>query len=153
MADRLTAEQRSACMRAIRSKDTSPEMRVRRLTHSLGYRYALHVTTLPGKPDLVFASRRKVIFVHGCFWHNHTCRHGTRAPATNVDYWNAKRERNSQRDKLHLRALRKEAWEVLVLWECQLKNLELLQRKLIRFLGPRTGAPASATGLQQNSPA
>jgi DNA mismatch endonuclease, patch repair protein len=134
MAETLTAEQRSACMRAVGSKNTVPEMRVRKLVHSMGYRYALHVDTLPGSPDLVFRSRRKIIFVHGCFWHKHICRHGSISPVTNSDYWNGKRERNVQRDRQHLRALRREGWKVLLLWECKTRDLEFLRKKLESFL-------------------
>jgi DNA mismatch endonuclease (patch repair protein) len=101
----------------------------------MGYRYALHAANLPGKPDLVFVCRRKIIFVHGCFWHKHNCRHGSISPAANSDYWNAKRERNTQRDRQHVRALRKDGWKVLVLWECQTKNSNLLSTKLEAFLG------------------
>jgi len=133
MVGGFTAEQRGACMRAVKSKNTAPEMRVRKLVHSMGYRYALHAANLPGKPDLVFDSRRKIIFVHGCFWHKHNCRHGNISPKTNSDYWNAKRDRNAQRDREHLRTLRK-SWKVLVLWECQTKNTDPLRRKLEAFL-------------------
>jgi DNA mismatch endonuclease (patch repair protein) len=100
----------------------------------MGYRYALHAASLPGKPDLVFVSRRKIIFVHGCFWHKHSCRHGSISPATNSDYWNAKRQKNAQRDKQHLRTLRKDGWKVLVVWECQTTNLDSLRNKLEGFL-------------------
>jgi DNA mismatch endonuclease (patch repair protein) len=100
----------------------------------MGYRYALHSAKLPGKPDLVFVSRRKIIFVHGCFWHKHNCRHGRLSPITNSDYWTAKRERNAQRDKQHIRALRTAGWKVLVLWECQIKDFETLRTKLEAFL-------------------
>lgn len=134
MVDGFTKEQRSACMRAVGSKDTTPEMRVRRLAHSMGYRYVLHAANLPGKPDLVFVSRRKIIFVHGCFWHKHSCTHGSISPSTNCDYWIAKREKNSRRDKQHTKALRKDGWKVLVLWECQTKNPGTLLRKLEAFL-------------------
>ena len=143
MVDTFTAEQRSACMRAVGSKDTSPEMRVRKLVHSMGYRYALHAANLPGKPDLVFVSRRKIIFVHGCFWHKHSCRHGSISPATNSDYWNAKRDRNAQRDREHLRALRRSGWKVLVLWECQTKDSDSVRRKLEVFLRHPAGCPTS----------
>jgi DNA mismatch endonuclease (patch repair protein) len=135
MADNLTAEQRSACMRAVRSKDTSAEMRVRRATHSLGYRYALHRKDLPGKPDLVFVSRRKIVFVHGCFWHLHKCRHGTIAPVSNTNYWRIKRERNKERDKEHVRSLRAADWKVLVVWECWTRDKAGLRKRLSNFLG------------------
>lgn len=148
MADTLTAEQRRACMRAVGGKDTAPEMRVRRLAHSMGYRYALHAKNLPGKPDIVFVSRRKIIFVHGCFWHKHNCRHGSVSPATNSGYWNAKRERNAQRDREHVKALRKNGWHVLVIWECWTRDLSSLSKRLQGFLRgsnlPRTASGRSA---------
>ena len=121
-------------MRAVRGKDTTPEMRVRRAAHSLGYRYALHRKSLPGKPDLVFVSRRKIIFVHGCFWHLHNCRHGRVSPTSNVGYWYAKREKNQQRDREHIQALRAAGWKVLVVWECKTHNLSLLGKRLDNFL-------------------
>ena len=141
MVDTFTAEQRSSCMRAVRSKNTSPEMSVRRLVHSMGYRYALHTTKLPGKPDLVLVSRRKIIFVHGCFWHKHDCRRGRISPVANSAYWNTKRDRNAQRDREHVKALQKGGWHVLVLWECQIRNLDSVRKKLEEFLQsptPRT---------------
>jgi DNA mismatch endonuclease (patch repair protein) len=134
MADNLTVEQRSACMRAVRSKNTSPEMCVRQAVHSLGYRYVLHRKDLPGKPDLVFVSRRKVVFVHGCFWHLHRCRHGMNAPVNNMNYWSRKRERNRERDKEHLRTLRAAGWEVLVIWECWSRDMARLRARLTDFL-------------------
>lgn len=140
MADNLTAEQRTACMRSVRSQDTIPEMRVRRAAHSLGYRYALHRNDLPGKPDLVFVSRRKIIFVHGCFWHMHKCRHGILAPVSNTNYWRTKRERNKQRDKEHLRALRAANWEVLVIWECWTRDVSRLRKRLADFLDLDAGS-------------
>src|SRR2546426_5313806 len=98
MSDNLTPKQRSACMRAVRSQDTTPEMRVRRVAHSLGYRYTLHRGDLPGKPDLVFTSRKKTVFINGCFWHGHDCPRGARVPKTNARYWIAKVARNRARD-------------------------------------------------------
>ena len=121
-------------MRAVRSADTAPEMLVRQAAHSLGYRYALHRENLPGKPDLVFVSRRKIVFVHGCFWHLHTCRRGMIAPVSNTNYWQTKRERNRQRDSQHLRALRASGWEVLVVWECWTRHLARLRHRLADFL-------------------
>src|SRR5215210_2484468 len=128
MADNLTSEQRSNCMRAVRSEHTTPEMRVRQAAHSLGYRYALHRKDLPGNPDLVFVSRRKVVFVHGCFWHLHTCRRGKNAPVTNITYWSSKRERNRKRDKEQLRHLRAANWKVLVIWECWIPDTARLRK-------------------------
>lgn len=121
-------------MRAVCSKNTTPELCVRRLAHSLGFRYALYQKKLPGKPDLVFVSRKKVIFVHGCFWHSHRCPHGSVSPATNTDYWTGKRERNAERDMENIRALRKDGWKVLVLWECSTRKPLPLRKRIARFL-------------------
>ena len=126
---------RSRIMRAVRGTDTAPERKVRRLLYGRGYRYRLHRRDLPGKPDLVFLGRRKVIFVHGCFWHGHDCRRGDREPKSNVAYWRAKIARNRERDGEHLRALEGDGWSVLVVWECELKGDKLLER-LMHFLGP-----------------
>lgn len=130
----MTALERSNTMRAVKSKDTAPEMAVRRLLHSQGYRYRLHRRDLPGKPDLVFPRRRKVIFVHGCFWHGHDCKRGNRQPKTNINYWRQKIARNCERDASHLRWLRETGWRVLVIWECQTKSQNDLLRKATRFL-------------------
>jgi DNA mismatch endonuclease, patch repair protein len=135
MTDVLTPRQRSACMRAVRSRDTSPELRVRRLAHALGYRYVLDGRGLAGRPDLVFPARRKVIFVHGCFWHFHQCRRGKRRPATNADYWTKKRARNKARDRWAIETVTSEGWKALVVWECQTKDVETLTSLLRRFLG------------------
>lgn len=134
MADRLTPERRSENMRQIRSRDTAPEMAVRRLLHRLGYRYRLHVRELPGRPDLVFPSRRCVLMIHGCFWHGHQGCRESRMPSTNQQYWVPKLEKNYARDRDHLRALRRLGWRVIIIWECQTENLRRLERKLVRFL-------------------
>ena len=134
MADNLTVHQRSACMRAVRSRDTTPEMVVRQVVHALGYRYSLHRKNLPGKPDLVFTSRNKIVFVHGCFWHVHKCRHGKISPASNTEYWQSKRQRNAARDKEHLRSLRAANWKVLVVWECWTRDIPTLSQRLVDFL-------------------
>jgi len=128
---------RSANMRAIRCKDTKPEMLVRRLVHGMGYRFRLHRANLPGKPDLVFPSRGKIIFVHGCFWHGHACRRGRRIPIENRPYWVAKITGNKARDKASRRKLTRAGWKCLVLWECQLKEPAELGRKIARFLGSK----------------
>jgi DNA mismatch endonuclease (patch repair protein) len=120
--DVLTKEQRKRNMASIRGKNTKPEMVVRSLVHRLGYRYRLHKKNLPGKPDLVFASRRKVIFVHGCFWHLHECRYGAVKPATNASFWEAKRMLNVDRDKINLMMLEQAGWQVLVIWECETRS-------------------------------
>ena len=132
--DNLTARQRSETMRRVRSVDTSPELSLRRFLHRLGYRYRLHHSALPGKPDLVFPSRRKIIFVHGCFWHGHACPAGQNRPASNTGYWGAKLARNQARDRKHARTLRALGWRVMVVWECQLANLDRIADRITRFL-------------------
>lgn len=153
MADTVSAEQRSRNMSRIRSKNTKPELKVRRLLHHAGYRFRLHGAaaggSLPGKPDLVFAGRRKVIFVNGCFWHTHSCSAGTHAPATNPEFWAAKRARTVARDAAALQALKAAGWEALVVWECELRNPSALEAELSAFLGP-PGTPVSA--LEEDAP-
>jgi DNA mismatch endonuclease (patch repair protein) len=134
MTDVLTAEQRHRCMSHIRGKDTGPELTVRRTAYALGFRYRLHVSVLPGKPDLVFRKLRKVIFVHGCFWHMHSCKFGRVTPATNKDFWKKKREGNRVRDARNKRSLQKSGWKVLYVWECQTRNESMLRAKLQAFL-------------------
>lgn len=109
-------------------------MTVRRLVHGLGYRYRVHCRTLPGTPDLVFKGRRKVIFVHGCFWHGHGCSKG-RAPKSRLEYWNAKLTLNRERDLRSEQELAKQGWEVLTIWQCQTKDALELKRILTEFLG------------------
>lgn len=133
MADKLTPERRSANMAKIRAKDTKPEMLVRRMVHALGARYRLHRKDLPGKPDLVFGPRRKVIFVHGCFWHLHSCRAG-RIPTSRRDYWEPKLTRNRERDEAACAALEADGWQVLVIWECETKDPAALEQRLRDFL-------------------
>lgn len=128
-----TPAQRSQTMRAVKSTDTGPEMRVRRLVHAMGYRYRLHVKELPGKPDLVFPRWRAVIFVHGCFWHGHDCARGARTPKSNREYWQAKIGRNVERDARHREALAAAGWRVLTLWECELKDGVALQARIAAF--------------------
>ena len=132
--DTVSSSIRSQIMRRVRSVDTKPEMTVRRLVHSMGFRYRLHREDLPGKPDLVFVSRRKVIFVHGCFWHGHSCE-AARLPASNVGYWSSKRNRNVARDRRNLRRINKAGWRALVIWECELHNSERTRRRIQAFLG------------------
>lgn len=135
--DKLNPEQRSANMRAIRSKDMAPELMVRKLVHGMGYRYRLHRRELPGKPDLVFVARRKVIFVHGCFWHQHNSAKcsDSRLPKSNQEYWNPKLERNTARDRQQVAALKRLGWKVLVVWECETKHPSRLVKRLQTFLG------------------
>ena len=121
-------------MRRVRSKDTTPEMRVRRLVHGMGYRYRLHAKDLPGSPDLTFRSRKKVIFVHGCYWHRHPgCRRAS-TPSTRLDYWQAKFDRNVARDAAAQAALEADGWDVLVVWECDTIKDGPLRSKLHSFL-------------------
>lgn len=135
MADRLSPEGRSALMSRIGAKDTQPEMAVRRMLHALGYRYVLHDKRLPGKPDLVFPARRKVVFVHGCFWHGHGCGRGFR-PSSNAAFWAAKIDVNRARDRRNVRAICAQGWRVLTVWECGAhpKKIEALRRRLVAFL-------------------
>ena len=121
VTDKISTHRRSANMAAIRSRDTAPELIVRSTAHKLGFRFRLHRKDLPGKPDLVFAARRKIIFVHGCFWHQHPdpdCL-DARLPKSNTGYWHSKLARNVERDKLHALALIRLGWRVLVIWECE----------------------------------
>ena len=153
MADTFSQSERSAIMRTVKSMDTKPEMLVRRIVHALGYRYRLHRADLPGKPDLVFSSRRKAIFVHGCFWHGHDCPRGARIPKSNTDYWLAKITRNQARDQTNLAALNRQGWDTLIIWECQIKDLATLKRDLINFLeahgSEKSGAMASAVSSME----
>ncbi len=130
MTDVLTPEQRSHNMSRIRSVDTKPELIVRKLLHGMGFRYRLHGKGLPGKPDLVFARARTVLFVHGCFWHMHRCRYGKPAPSTNRTFWAEKRRGNAERDKRNRAALRADGWKVFEVWECATKDASKLMKKL-----------------------
>lgn len=131
--DTLTPEQRSALMSRIRSKDTTPELVVRSLLHHLGYRFRLHRKDLPGKPDIVLPRRRKVVLVNGCFWHGHTCKLASK-PKSNREYWRTKIENNCERDARNIEALRNLGWSVLVLWECEIRRLDGLERRLAAFM-------------------
>ncbi|MXX69847.1 MAG: DNA mismatch endonuclease Vsr [Gemmatimonadales bacterium] len=125
---------RSANMARIGSKDTHPELVVRRLLHSLGYRFRLHRRDLPGTPDICFPSRRKVIFVHGCFWHRHDGCRRTTIPKTRTSFWETKFEQNVVRDRMNLERLRGLDWEAMVVWECEIDDLDELTPRLIEFL-------------------
>lgn len=127
---------RSRTMRAVRGRDTGPELAVRRLLHGLGYRYRLHRAGLPGTPDLVFPGRRAVVFVHGCFWHGHDCPRGARQPKRNAAYWIAKVARNRARDAAVADALAAQGWRSHIVWECALKDRAALADDLAAFLGP-----------------
>lgn len=135
MADVFLPAVRSAIMARIKGKNTTPEMRVRRLLHAMGFRYSLHRAKLPGKPDIVLTRHHKVIFIHGCFWHCHTGCPRAAMPTSNVQFWHRKLTGNKNRDQRVRRELRKNGWKVLVIWQCQLKNIDSLTRRLLRFLG------------------
>ena len=139
--DRLSKLQRSEHMARIRSKNTSPELTVRRALFRLGYRFRLHGNDLPGTPDIVFRSRKKAVFVHGCFWHAHEGCHLARIPKTRRGYWRAKFMRNAKRDRSSKRKLRAMGWSTLTIWECQIVREEYVVRRLTRYLGPATGEP------------
>lgn len=126
-------------MRAIRSKGMKPELAVRRLVHAMGYRYRLHRHDLPGRPDMVFPGRRKIIFVHGCFWHQHPdldCKLAHR-PRSNLEYWGPKLQRNQERDSAHREQLAELGWDVLVIWECEIKAGNALAERIREFLERR----------------
>jgi DNA mismatch endonuclease, patch repair protein len=134
--DTLDPKQRSERMSRIRGKDTAAEMTVRRLVHGMGYRYRLHRRELPGSPDLVFITRRKAIFVHGCFWHRHpdsACKLA-RLPKSRLDFWGPKLARNRQRDLEKQEELRAAGWDFIVLWECQINNVASLKETIQAFL-------------------
>ena len=141
MADRMTPTQRSRCMSRIRGKNTKPELLVRQLLHRLGYRYRLHVANLPGRPDIVFPGRAKIIEVRGCFWHRHAGCPYAATPATRADFWEAKLARTVARDAENLAALSASGWGALILWECEVRDASVGQR-LTDFLGPPGGRDA-----------
>ena len=132
--DTLTRAERSARMSLVRYKDTKPEKLVRSLVHGMGYRYRLHTKKLPGCPDLVFRAKRKVIFVHGCFWHRHPRCGLARMPKSKLDFWKPKLEANRQRDLRNQAALRRRGWRILVIWECQLTNIQKVADRVETFL-------------------
>ena len=134
MADVHTKEQRSFNMSQIRDKNTKPEIVVRKIVHHMGYRFRLHQADLAGKPDIVLPKHRKIIFVHGCFWHIHSCRYGKVKPKTNAKFWESKRQGNVTRDRQNFRQLRKNGWKILVIWECQTKDTDKLKSELKKFL-------------------
>jgi len=137
VTDRLSSAQRSATMRAIRGRDTAPEKTVRSIVHSMGYRFRVCRADLPGKPDLVLPRLRAAIFVHGCFWHGHSCKRGSLVPQTNTTFWKKKIDGNRVRDRKQIRALRHDGWCVLTIWQCQIKNKKLLIARLRRLLDQR----------------
>lgn len=137
MVDSISPEYRSEIMSRVRAKNTRPEMVVRRMLHAAGYRYRLHASDLPGKPDLVFASRRKVVFVNGCFWHRHRDCALARLPKSRTEFWTEKLERNRERDERNVAALRQQGWEVLTVWECEVRDPAVLMPRVVAFLERR----------------
>ncbi|MBK5290726.1 MAG: DNA mismatch endonuclease Vsr [Acidobacteriia bacterium] len=133
--DIYSPEKRSEIMSRVRSSDTGPELRVRKLLHALGFRYRLHSDSLPGKPDIVLSKHKKIIMVHGCFWHQHKNCPRASLPVTRLEWWRAKLRRNQARDQIVARQLRDLGWSVGVIWECQTKNVKRLQLRLLRFVG------------------
>lgn len=135
MTDHLSAEERSKNMAAVRARDTRPELLVRSMAHRLGFRFRLHPKSLPGKPDIVFPRLKRVIFVHGCYWHRHPNCPRASTPGTRTEFWNKKFITNMERDQRNIRDLHKLGWKVLVVWQCELRDLFALRRRLKRFLG------------------
>jgi DNA mismatch endonuclease (patch repair protein) len=133
--DSVSSSRRSEIMSRIRSSDTRPEMQIRRLLHGLGYRYVLHRRDLPGVPDLVFPSRRKIVFIQGCFWHQHKGCIDGRIPKSRVSYWKPKLQRNVERDRLNISKLRRAGWKVMSVWECDADKPDIVRKRLTRFLG------------------
>ena len=137
MPDVLTPLQRKKCMASIKNKNTKPELLVRKAVHRMGFRFRLHRIDLPGKPDIVLPCHRKIIFVHGCFWHMHTCKYGKVKPKTNSQFWEEKRTNNANRDKRNCAQLQQDGWNVMVFWECWTKDTVKMERELLDFLKPR----------------
>ena len=131
--DRVTPRVRSKIMAAVKTSHTGPELAIRRALHRLGYRYSLHAADLPGRPDLVFRSRGKIVFVHGCFWHGHKCSKGG-LPKSNLDYWAAKIDSNRARDHRTVARLKRLGWSVLTVWQCQMHDLNRVVDKVVLFL-------------------
>ncbi len=146
MTDNRTPESRSALMSRIGPANTAPEMIVRRVLHAMGYRYRLHRKDLPGTPDIVFVARKKVIFVHGCFWHAHGCRIG-QPPKSRLDFWNEKLSRNVRRDKETRSLLESKGWSVLAIWQCETKDLDTLEKTFRDFLERRDYRVLAAGGV------
>lgn len=136
MVDNRTVESRSALMARVKQKNTTPEMIVRRLLHRMGYRFRLHQKDLPGRPDIVLSRHKKVVFVHGCFWHRHDCKKAT-MPKTNQDFWKNKFQTNIDRDTKVLLSIKERGWETLTIWECEAQDGDKLELRLLKFLGEK----------------
>jgi DNA mismatch endonuclease, patch repair protein len=137
MADSWTSEQRSQVMSRVKNENTKPEKHVRSLLHRMGHRFRLHRRDLPGTPDIVLPRHRKAILVHGCFWHSHDCPRGKR-PSTHTEFWNSKLDSNAERDRTNREALEERGWQVLTLWECELKDCDAVSEKLRYFIEDST---------------
>ena len=147
LLDKLSPKRRSENMRRIQSKDTSPELLVRRMVFGLGFRYRLHDPQLPGKPDLVFRRVKKIIEVRGCFWHQHVNCIDSHIPKSRIDYWLPKLERNVARDHSNTRLLKQMGWRVFVVWECEIKNTSTLEKRIVKFLTPDRKSAAVPSAL------
>lgn len=134
MVDTLTPRERSERMARIKAKNTTPEMKLRKLVYGMGFRYRIHDRRLPGRPDLVFQGRRAVIFIHGCFWHRHSGCRLARIPKSNVEFWSNKLEKNRLRDARNIASLEALGWRVLVIWECEIKNDDRMKNTIKMFL-------------------
>ena len=146
MTDVFSPEKRSAVMRRVKGKDTSPELKVRAALRRLGVGYRLHRADLPGKPDIAMPGRKLAIFVHGCFWHGHDCARGARTPKANRPYWEAKIARNRARDAEHRAALEAKGWRAVSLWECELKDDQALEQRLAAIVTPSPAPPSASRG-------
>jgi DNA mismatch endonuclease (patch repair protein) len=151
MADVFTKSERSRIMAQVHSKDTTPELIVRSTIHRLGYRFSLSAKKLPGKPDIVLSRFHKLIFVHGCFWHQHKNCKASKKPSSNSEYWNNKLDRNILRDRKNTASLKKSGWDVLIIWECQIRNTISLSNKLANFMKtPNPRWRSSRTPMPKN---
>ena len=159
MVDHVSPEIRSRIMASVRSKGTKPEMAVRRALHRLGYRYRLHRKDLPGRPDLTFVSRKKVLFINGCFWHLHPGCSRARIPVSNQEFWTRKLQRNRSRDADNIASLRKLGWDTMTVWQCELRDLDSALNRIVLFLGQPTASahsrwsftPANTVGHQSSA--
>ena len=134
MVDKFTQKKRSSIMSRVKGKDTQPEKAVRSVLHRMGYRFSLYRSDLPGKPDIVLSRHKKLIFVHGCFWHGHKGCERSKRPSTNVEFWNRKLSANIKRDSQSVRDLKRQGWKVLIVWACQIRNTDRLHQTLTSFL-------------------
>ncbi|WP_022728415.1 very short patch repair endonuclease [Fodinicurvata sediminis] len=132
--DFVSKEKRSKIMRGVKQENTKPEILVRRIIHSSGYRFRLHRKDLPGRPDIVLPKYQLAIFVHGCFWHQHDGCHDDRMPTSNTEYWTQKLQRNKERDKEKFENLKDKGWNVLIIWECETKNTEIVYKKINKYI-------------------